>query len=114
MIRLKQTLAAWGTEAFRQALKEEIGALDARLLPLQEALSRGSHSLEGRHEAVLIGAADLGATLRAKVGLFFTSIIAGCSCADDPTPRNEETEYCVLQVDIDKRTAEATVALLPE
>ncbi|TCS68787.1 hypothetical protein EDC61_1232 [Sulfuritortus calidifontis] len=114
MIRLSQALAAWGTETFRHALKQEIEALDARLLPLQQGLTRGSHALEGRHEAVPLGAADLGEKLQAKVGLFYASVIAGCSCADDPTPVGEETEYCVLQLDIDKRTAETTVSLLAE
>jgi hypothetical protein len=39
-------------------------------------------------------------------------VIAGCSCADDPTPTNELDEFCELQLDIDKLTAVATVTLL--
>ena len=112
--RFTRALAAWGSDAFRQAVKQEIEALDAWQLPLQQALNRGSHVLEGRHEAMLIGAADLGTRLQAKVGIFYASVIAGCSCADDPTPLGEETEYCVVELDIDKTTAETAIRLLAD
>lgn len=114
MIRFNRALETWGTPTFREAIKQEIEQLDNRLLPLQQALSHGSHALETQHKAVLMGATDLGERLRVKVGVFFASVIAGCNCADDPTPMEEETEYCVLAFDIDKATAEATVELLDE
>ncbi len=114
MIRLARTLAAWNTEAFRQTLKQEIEQLDAWQLPLQQGLARGSHALAGRREAVLIGATDLGDRLRVKAGIFYASVIAGCSCADDPTPVGDENEYCIVQLDIAKDTAETTIQLLAE
>jgi hypothetical protein len=49
-----------------------------------------------------------------KAGIFYTGVIAGCSCADDPTPVDELNEYCVVQFDIDRMTAETTVRLLAE
>jgi len=49
-----------------------------------------------------------------KAGLLYAGIIAGCSCADDPTPIDEVTEYCVVRFDIDKATAETKVTLLSE
>jgi hypothetical protein len=63
---------------------------------------------------MIISAADEGNTIRARAGIFYTGIIAGCSCADDPTPVNEENEYCEVQLDIDKATAATTVILLAE
>lgn len=114
MVRFPDALACWGSDAFRPTLKREIEQLSARQLPLQQGLAVGSHALEGKHQAVPIGAADLSDRLRAKVGLFYASVIAGCSCADDPTPMGGETEYCVVQVDIDKHTAEAAITLLSE
>ncbi|MEW5893059.1 MAG: hypothetical protein AB1697_07970 [Pseudomonadota bacterium] len=114
MIRLPRTLAAWGQPEFRQALKQELAALDADQLPLQQGMARGSQALADGHEAVLLGVTDLDGCLQARVGLFFASRIAGCSCADDPTPLDEANEYCVVQLDIDKRTAETTVRLLPD
>lgn len=50
--------------------------------------------------------------IRARAGIFYTGVIAGCSCADDPTPVDEQNEYCDVRVDIDKQTGEATIALL--
>jgi len=52
--------------------------------------------------------------IRVKAGIFYTGVIAGCSCADDPTPIDEQNEYCVVQFDIDRTTADATVTLLAE
>ena len=63
---------------------------------------------------MIISVADEGSIIRAMAGIFYTGIIAGCSCADDPTPVNEESEYCEVQLDIDKATAETTVVLLAE
>ena len=57
---------------------------------------------------------DAQSVIRVTVGIFYTGIIAGCSCADDPTPVEENTEYCEVQLEIDKKTAETTIALLPE
>ncbi|WP_455219156.1 hypothetical protein, partial [Kaarinaea lacus] len=51
--------------------------------------------------------------IRAKAGIFYKSMITGCSCADDPTPVDEHAEYCELLLDIDKTTADTTVTLLP-
>lgn len=112
MIRLPEALNAWGRPAFRDTLKAEIGALSASQLHLQEGLSGSSHALDGKHEAVLISTREEDGRIRAKVGIFYAGIIAGCSCADDPTPIDEQTEYCELQIDIDKNTAEATITLL--
>ena len=47
-----------------------------------------------------------------NAGIFYRSVIGGCSCADDPTPVDEQAEYCEVVVEIDKVTAEAKVTLL--
>jgi hypothetical protein len=48
------------------------------------------------------------------VGVFFSGIITGCSCADDPTPVETQNEYCELLFAIDKATAETTITLLAD
>jgi hypothetical protein len=88
MTRLIKSLNAWGNPDFINVLKQEIEQLDGGQLPLQQGV------------------------IRAKVGIFYSGIITGCSCADDPTPAGEQNEYCEVQVDIDKATAEARIALL--
>ena len=112
MIRLTKTLNAWGTPDFKDILKKEIEQMDAGQLPLQQGLSTGSYAIDSQLNAMIIGVSEAAGFIRVKAGIFYSGIIGGCSCADDPTPVNEENEYCVVQLDINKQTAETTVALL--
>jgi hypothetical protein len=114
MIRLTQALEAWGTFDFENVLKREIENLDAGQLPLQQGLSTGSHALDNDLNAMIISVSEGTHCIHAKAGIFYTGIIAGCSCADDPTPVDEHSEYCEVQLDIDKITAETMVTLLAE
>ena len=88
--------------------------MDAGHLPLQQGLSTGSYVIDTKLNAMIIGVSEIAGFIRIKAGIFYSGIIAGCSCADDPTPVNEESEYCVVQLDINKKTAETTVILLAE
>lgn len=114
MSLLPKSLHAWKTPEFGDVLKQEIEQLDASLLPLQQGLASSSHVTDRPFQAMIIRVDEDAGLIRAKVGIFYSGIIAGCSCADDPTPIDEQTEYCVLQFDIDSNTAEATVTLLPD
>jgi hypothetical protein len=114
MIRLTKTLDAWGTPDFKDILKREIEQMDAGQLPLQQGLSTGSYAIDNNLNAMIIGVSEAAGFIRVTAGIFYSGIIAGCSCADDPTPVNEESEYCVVLLEIDKLTAETTIALLTE
>jgi hypothetical protein len=114
MPRLPESLNAWNTPGFRDVLKREIEQLDAAELPLQQGLTRSSHVSDRPFQAMIIGVREEAALIRVKAGIFYIGIIAGCSCADDPTPIDELNEYCVLQFDIDRTTADTTVTLLEE
>jgi hypothetical protein len=112
MIRFDKALHAWNTPEFAAVLKEEIEHLDADLLPLQQGLARSSHVAPRRPGAMIIGVTADGDFIHARAGIFYAGIIAGCSCADDPTPVDEIDEYCEIAIGIDRRTAEATITLL--
>lgn len=114
MIRLPNSLRAWGAPDFEAVLKREIAALDPAALPLQQALAVSSHVAEQPIQATILAAGEQAGRIRVKAGIFFSGIIAGCSCNDDPTPMSEQAEYCVLRLDIDPATAEAVVTLLPD
>ena len=114
MIRLTKSLNAWGTPDFEGTLKAEIEQLGAEQLPLQQGLSTSSYALDDKLKARIISVAEEAGFIRAKVGIFYAGITPGCSCADDPTPVEEQAEYCVVQLEIDKTTAETTVELLAE
>ena len=112
MIKLVNALEAWGTPDFENALKEEIHKIDTELLPLQEGLSQSSHVSEGDISVVILSVTEASNVIRAKTGIIYAGIIAGSCCADDPTPMSEQTEYCEVQFDINKMTAETTVTIL--
>jgi hypothetical protein len=114
MLRFSDALNAWGSPEFNATLKQEIEQLTGEQLPLQQGLTSSSHALDNSLRAVIISVVDEGRVIRAKAGIFYTGIIAGCNCADDPSPVNEENEYCEVQLDIDKSTAGTTVILLAD
>lgn len=113
-MQLTTALNAWGTPAFEAILKHEIEQMDAALLPLQQGLAQSSFTDGANRSVVLLNIADEAGFIRVKTGIFYTGIIAGCSCTDDPTPMSELAEYCEVQFDIDKKSAETTVTLLTE
>jgi len=114
MIRLSKSLHAWGKPEFNAVLKQDIEQLDARHLPLQQGLTLSSHVTDRPFQAMVIGVSEEAGLIRVKAGIFYTGVIAGCSCADDPTPIDEQNEYCVVHFDIDKATAATVVTLLAE
>jgi hypothetical protein len=111
-IRLLRSLAAWGTPRFAATLKAELEAVDPGSLPLQEALTSSSAVAPGGFTVMVRGATADAEALRVNAGIFYAGIIGGCSCADDPTPVNEQDEYCQVRIDIDRRTAQARIALV--
>lgn len=111
MIRLDKSLSAWGTPAFAVVLKQELEQLAAQL-PLQQGLTTGSYVTADPITVIVNSTAEMDRVIRVRAGICYQSVIAGCSCEGDPTPTSENTEYCEVQVDIDKTTAATTVALL--
>jgi hypothetical protein len=112
MARLTKSLDAWGTSNFKSVMKAEIEHLNAQFLPLQAGLSLGSYVSDGQFTAMILGVSEEAGIISAKAGIFYSSFIAGCNCADDPTPVDAQTEYCEIQFTINRETAEATVKLL--
>lgn len=113
MNRLPRTLKAWQTPDFKQVAKAEIESFDAKKLPLQAGLSYSSYALD-EFEVMVLSVTETPTDLLLKLGVFFSGIIAGCSCDGDPTPIDEQTEYCEISVSIDKSSAEARFDLLPD
>jgi len=114
MIRLARTLDAWGTPKFNEVLKEEVQQLGTAQLPLQQGLSATSYVVGDKFDVMIIGASEAEGGIRIKAGIFYTGIIAGCSCADDPTPVEPQGEYCEVQFDIDRTTAATKIALITD
>ncbi len=112
MVSLPKTLAAWGSPAFERVFKAETADLDAVLLPLQEGLSHSTNALADTFEFVLLAAREENDTLVLKAGIFYQGIVAGCGCADDPTPVEPQTEYCEVELTIHRPDARTKIVLL--
>jgi hypothetical protein len=110
MIELRDSLHAWDTDTFPQTLKREIERLPAGSLPLDGATTHGGRVDDGAVVATVVSWADTGTSVDARVGVFFSEIIAGCSCGDEPFA---QPGYCEIVVRIDRATAAAVFILVP-
>lgn len=113
-LRLPLTLAAWDTPELPETFKREVAALGAERLPLQQAVACGDHALSAPTSVCLLSVETHDDARVARAGIFFQSVLSGCSCADDPTPANEFVEYCVLQFAINPDTGLTQVSLAEE
>ncbi len=112
MIYLSRSRTAWGSDAFNEVLKAEMQDLGADELPLQQGLSLSSFVSAEPFQVMIIHAAEGSGVIRVKAGIFYSGIIAGCSCSDEPTPTDVQAEYCELECAIEMTTGEAAIKLL--
>lgn len=104
MPQLPQALRAWQTASFAQALKHEIEGLAPASLPLAGCVTPGSHVGDAPIAATVQHSSETDDAIEAKIGVFFTEIIASCGCGAEPMALNA---YCEMRVRIAKATAEA-------
>lgn len=109
MIRLPESRDAWGTPEFNAVLKREVEALSIDQLQLQQGLVFTSYVVDEPCKVRVISADDSEGMIRAKIGVFYRGIIAGCSCADDPSPVEPMNEYCELLLELNKHTGETSI-----
>lgn len=114
MIKLENSLRAWGTADFTAILKQEIAQLGADQLPLQQGLSTGNYVSDAPVTVAINRVTEMEKMIRVTAGIFYQGVIGGCSCTDDPTPTSDINEYCEVQLDIDRASAAATITLVKE
>jgi hypothetical protein len=112
MSHLPLALVAWNTPDFKAVLKQELEQLGVGQLPLQEGLSISSYALDAPYTVLINGVSEDSGSIHTRVGIFYSGIIAGCNCSDDPSPVEPQNEYCEVLVAIDKSTAQASFSLL--
>lgn len=106
MMQLVQSLQSWGKEDFAEVCKLEI-AQHAKHLPLQQNLASGNCVLDAPVTVMINRVTEMKDVLFIRTGIFYLSVIAGCSCADDPTTASEINEYCEVRLEINKVSGEA-------
>jgi hypothetical protein len=116
MLRLARSAAASGTRAFKATLAAELEALGPQhpaLHPmLQASLSQSSAVADDPVSISILGVDLAEGQIRARLVVLYDGIIAGCSCADDPTPVDRLAERCELLLDLDCATGSAQLSLL--
>ena len=97
-IWLPASAAAWAREDFCAIFLREAAALPAAALPLQQALQRSSAVADEPHQLRCISIREHEGRREIRAGVFYSGIIAGCNCADDPGPQDVLPEYCELLI----------------
>ncbi len=108
MIPLPNSLRVWPGPDFASTLKAELEALPAGSLPLAQGGTLGGYVDDSTLVASVLRVTETAETIDAVVGIFFSEILTGCSCSEDPAIQDA---YCELMLAIDKRTAMATCSL---
>lgn len=111
MLSLTESKDSWNTQAFRQTFQHEVCGLNSETLPLYAGMTVGNHVIDDKLQVMILNTSETKTHISVKAGVFFSSIISGCACADDPTPVNENAEYCEMLFQINKHNAETSIAL---
>jgi hypothetical protein len=111
MLRLGSALQVWGSERFETKVKQALEGLPHHELSLQQALQHSSQVSGEPIQVMFLDAVEFTGYIKVRVGVFYSGVIAGCSCADDPTPVDTVSEYCTLELVIDGCSAEVEVVL---
>ena len=112
MLNFNSLLKYWGTPEFDSQFKKEVGNLTVKELPLQKGLSVSSIALDTTLKVLVLKKEEEEGILKVKAGVFYTGVIAGCNCTDDPSPMDEQSEYCEIEVSINKLRGDAKVILI--
>jgi hypothetical protein len=112
MLRLGSALQLWGSERFEAKVKQALKDLPHHELPLQQPLQHSSQVSDEPIQVMFLDAVEFIGYNKVRVGVFYSGIIAGCNCADDPTPVDTVSEYCTLELVIDRCSAEVEVLLI--
>jgi hypothetical protein len=104
---LTRSLQAFGTPAFEATLKAEVAALGPDALQLQQGLASGSISLGDGIGVMILRVRATAAAIQVRVGIFYTSMLAGCACSGDPSSEEEQAEYLEADLEIDRQDGAA-------
>lgn len=109
--KLRTCLRSTDDQQLKRQLALALAELPAEQLPLQDGCTQGG----------MIDASDLAVSvldvqqspgrLSARVGVFFTEVVGGCNCHDDPGRSNA---YCVLEVGVDGERDTLSLRVVPD
>ena len=92
---------------FKSQIIEQLQQLTLEQLPLQQSLQLGNQALNDDTQFMIINIHRSPTHIDIDLGIFFTSVISGCNCADDPSPIDKLNEYTEWTLAIDLNTGAA-------
>ena len=107
-IQLPDSVRNWNSAEFSGSFKREIQGLPSGTLPLQSRGTQNGLVDDSDLSLVLLQTTETGDMYNIRTGVFFSGIIGGCSCGDEPEAENA---YCEIWVRIHNKTAEASISL---
>ena len=93
--RLRECIDIEDTRDLEHCLVSAIKALPRGSLPLQACCEQGGLADDHVISVSLLDMQHGRERIVARVGVFFTEVVGGCNCHDDPLEANR---YCVLEV----------------
>ncbi len=112
MLQLTKSLQAWNSAEFKSIYIQQLSQLSLDELPLQQALLLGSYATKDNLQIMVNSMTEQQDNLLITTGIFYSSIIAGCNCSDDPTPVDLNSEYCEMLFTINKLNAETDIKII--
>ena len=108
-LRLRQCIGLEETRAFERCLIAALRSLPPGSLPLQACCEQGGVADDRGISVSVLDMQHGHERIRARVGVFFTEVIGGCNCHDDPL---ESNRYCVLEIAIVRPHGDAEIIVL--
>jgi len=109
-ISLKHCLDTTDAVDLKRRLGATLGGLPTGTLPLRHGCEQGGLVDDHDISASVLGVEQTPDHVTARVGVFFTEIVGGCNCHDDPL---QASAYCVIEVRIDRTTGATEFSPLP-
>ena len=100
MLKTDRPLPDPTSEEFDRELLAMLHAATPAQLSLEQALRQGSAVIADSVSWTLLGRKIEADRITVRAGVFFTSQIAGCSCADDPSPADTLNEFSEAIIEI--------------
>ncbi len=111
MLQFNKSLKAWNTSQFNSVFIQQVEQLSLDDLPLQTALQLGSYATKDNIKVMINSKTEQTEYISISAGIFYSSIIAGCNCSDDPTPVDLSPAYCEMRFTINKATGQTVITI---
>lgn len=111
MLKLSHTVEQHDFDILKQVLKRELESEVGAHLPLDQGTTEGGYSDASELSVTVLGIDQDGHLLYARIGVFFTEIVANCSCGDEPL---HKPAYCQMQLCIDRSTGMASARVMTD